>query len=673
MDLYLSRLTQDNLNDLIIKYKIPHDLHSRLPLEEYVMSELSENSIGIYHQMFDVSGVRILFALFLLALIKHYRVYFSQLGPLDLNKFLHEAMEERIFLIDRQAISDSMVWRHPDVAIDDPWPAVGSFSMADMRRLSAHVINLRDISEGVLVLSGLSRVWKSRVCDMVLWGADGNVMGIYDFLCLSKWTDVEVQEEPYLDVRSTLQRLPFYCTPPATADAVILDPTSEDLTVGTPNSKILAKVEASHKRKASTSGATSSHAAKRTRMRVGALLLSLLKVLTPEGKGIMANDVATPSIGASQPRPSFGPAPSLRDVSGDAIHADFFPFSAGPYHATYPQDGIARNCEFTCEEWDVLYRPTFGVLTKEIFKDPIVSKAMVEYELLASYHGLVPSHHEYVQSVDSRLKGYEERVHGVAGLELQVSTLKKQVFGLNDKLVSSNTSFAKSKAKGKERKKKIKSHTKSLDNLHVKVARLSAALNQATMLEAEKDEEILRLKATPLKFASFFCGQFQDLVQKFFASDEFSKVQGKLPFLAASAGFKHGLSMNRTKDEFVVVLKKMANFMPGAQDRLAEASPLDPRVSPPITKESIVTPASKSLELSTYADLTHSVVASKHDDEMVNAKVDGMLWELVVLGSGCASSCPNDVVVALSAGEKGDGLVPSFDAGEDVAANPLGV
>ncbi|GKG43647.1 hypothetical protein Tco_0482740, partial [Tanacetum coccineum] len=58
------------------------------------------------------------------------------------------------------------------------------------------------------------------------------------------------------------------------------------------------------------------------------------------------------------------------------------------------------------------------------------------------------------------------------------------------------------------------------------------------------------------------------------ASDEFSRVQGEILSLAASAGFQRWLSMHQTKDEFATVLKKMVNFMPGAQDRLAEASPL---------------------------------------------------------------------------------------------------
>ncbi|GKD60772.1 hypothetical protein Tco_1298281, partial [Tanacetum coccineum] len=113
MDLYHSGLTQDDLNDLIVKYKISSDLHPRLPFEEFVMSELSDDAIG----------------------------------------------------------SISLSW---NAAIDDPRPAAGSFSMADVHRLSARVIKLRDMP---------------------------GVMGIYDFLCLPEWTGAEVQEEPHLDVR----------------------------------------------------------------------------------------------------------------------------------------------------------------------------------------------------------------------------------------------------------------------------------------------------------------------------------------------------------------------------------------------------------------------------------------------------------------------------------------
>nr|GEZ22285.1 hypothetical protein [Tanacetum cinerariifolium] len=590
--------------------------------------------------------------------------------------------------------------------------------MADVRRLSAHVIKLRDMHKVVLVLFGLSHVWKNRVCDLMLWGADGNVMGIHDYLCLPEWTSSEVQKEPHLDVRPTLKRLPFYCTPPAAAD-----------------------------RKASISGATLSHVAKRTRSALAQssgsttrpslfmgdddesnddddacieiLLVNPLRsaVVIPSsgnqggsfvasaaegsntrdsrGKGVMVDDVVAPSAGVSRPRPSFEPASSFRDISGDAIHTDFFPFFAGPYYDTYPKDVLLGN---------------------EVFKNPAVCKTIVDQFLTPR---------EMVR-VESLLKGYDEKVANMTGLELQVSALKKQVSRLNDKLSFFDASFIKSKAKGKERKKKIKSLTKSLDNLHTEVARFSAALNQETILEAEWDEEILRLKTTPLEFSSFFRGQFQGL--------------GELLSLAASAGFERGLSMHQTKDEFVVVLKKMVNFMPGAHDRLAEAyllvaqtdyaflnnlsehdveplsvilqlkpknlvrsanvpTLLDACVSLSVAKESTVTPDSKSLELSANVDLTASVVASKHNEEMVSAEVDGSnpkmiddtitaksghafmqgmsfvlndVVDLAGVGSGRVSSGANDVVVALSFGEKGDGLTPSFVTGEKAAVNPSG-
>nr|GEV97015.1 hypothetical protein [Tanacetum cinerariifolium] len=340
-----------------------------------------------------------------------------------------------------------------------------------------------------------------------------------------------------------------------------------------------------------------------------------------QGKGVMVDDAAAPSAGTSRSRPSSGPAPLFRNVFSDAIHTFFFSFSVGPYYATYPADDVAEKCEFTHEEWDAAYQPTFKVLTKEIFIDLAVCKTIVDQfpipgemvrveslfddqlttkmsvlhcmmmshggELLARYRSLNQSQHEYVLSTDSRLKGYEE----------------------------------KSTAKGKERKKKIKSLTKAW---------------------------------------IIFTLRFQ----------------GELLSLAASAGFKHGLSMHQTKDKFAAVLKKMDNFMPGAQDRLAEASLLEVRVSPP-TKESTVTHASKFLELSANVNFTIFVVSPKHNEEMVNAEgifvaLDDAM-ELLEVGSGRVFSGPNDVVVALFASDKCDGFDLSFADGKEAVANSYGV
>ncbi|GJY85420.1 hypothetical protein Tco_0499446 [Tanacetum coccineum] len=452
-------------------------------------------------------------------------------------------------------------------------------------------------------------------------------------------------------------------------------------------SKIVAKAEASQKRKASTSGATSSHVVKRTRSALAQSSSSTthpilfmgddddddacveIMLVTPlrsntaipssgnqgrssatptaegskprdsRGKGVMVDDAAALSAGVSRPRPSSGPAPSFRNVSGDAILTDFFPFFAGPYYVTYPKDGVAGNsiCKTIIDQFPT---PRDMVLVESLSDDQLAAKMSVLHcmmmshggELLARYRRLNQSHHEYVLSTDSRLKGYKEKVASLSGLELQVSALKKRVSDLNDKLSSSDASFTKSKAKGKERKKKIKSLTKSVDNLHSKVARLSVALNQATIYEHATEPLSVILQLEPKK------------------------------------------------------LVRPAN-VPASREA---------RVSPP-TKESIVTPAFKYLEWYANVNFTASVVAPEHNEEMLNAKVDGSgpkmtddtaavksghafvqgisvalddVMELVEVGSGRVSSCPNDVVVALFDSEKGDGLGPSSVAGEEAVANP---
>nr|GEW21228.1 hypothetical protein [Tanacetum cinerariifolium] len=221
-------------------------------------------------------------------------------------------------------------------------------------------------------------------------------------------------------------------------------------------------------------------------------------------------------------------------------------------------------------------------------------------------------------------------------LLLDVS-LKKQVSGLNDKLATSDASFSMSKAKGKEKKKKIKSLSKSLDNLHP-----------------------------------------EGLVRKFFASDKFSSVQGELLSLTASAGFERGLRMHQTKDEFVdvlkiwliscLVLRKVLLKLPPSNVPI----PRDTRVSHPIAKESTVTPVSKSLKLSANVIPASSVIALEQNQEQGTSHFLDDVAEVTVVGSKHISYGLTDVVVALFAGEKGDGSAPSFTV-EEVVVPPYGV
>nr|GEW83402.1 copia protein [Tanacetum cinerariifolium] len=537
-----------------------------------------------------------------------------------------------------QSVLTIITLRHPSTAIDDPRPAACSFSVTDVCRLSAHVIKMRDMPKGMLVLSGLSRVWKICVCDTVLQGADGN-------------------GGAHLDVRPTLQRLSFYCTPPATVDAIILIPTLEDLVVGTPSSNILAKAEASQKRKASTSGATLSHVAKRTRSAITqspgsttrpslfmdnpdyesddesddddgdacieiSLITPLCSVdvipssgnqggssvaLAAEGPNTR-DDVVAPSVGVSRPRPSSGPALSFRDVSRDVIHMNLFFFYAGSYYATNIEGGVDGNCEFTRGEWNASYWPTFGVLTKEVFKDDqfptpgemVWVKSLFDEKLTAK--------------INSRLKGYEEKVASLTGLELQVSTLK------------------------------------NLDNLHAEVDHLSTALNQANVLEAEKNGEILQLKATPSTFASFFRGQFLGL--------------GRLAEASPLVTQTDYAFLNKIFEFATKPLSVILQLKPKKLVRLANIpTSRDARVSLPIAKESTVTPAFESLELSANVVPTPSIVSLVQNKDWVNAMVNGLDAEITddaahsKSGERVSSSLTH-VVVALSAGVKGDGSLP---------------
>ncbi|GJU86530.1 60S ribosomal protein L11 [Tanacetum coccineum] len=428
------------------------------------------------------------------------------------------------------------------------------------------------------------------------------------------------------------------------------------------------------------------------------------------------------------------------------------------------QDGVvAGSYEVSREEWDGPYQPTLSILTKEVFKDSHVCKTVVDQfptpkemvriealiddrlagkmsvlhcmmmshggELLARYRGLLKSHHEYVQSTDSRLKGLQQRLTSFLGLKSQVSGLKKQVTDLNHKVTASDAAFVKAKAKGKERKKKIKSLSKTLDQFTIKslsktldqstaeAARLASDLNQARRSDAqkgdqiaaaqgylgdvyaliegykhslaEKDAEILRLKSFPHEFASFFQGAWTEY--------------------------------DRTQEQLAVALKKISHFVPGAQGKLAEATPLvattdypflnkvaahsvqplpviidleldrlvcpavvpAPRaagVSPPFTKELIVTHAPSLVELfSKDASPSYTTTSEQNKEwlicEDVNRVESSSIQEL-----GFASSGSADDVIALSIGEKEHGsphssdvLVTALADAGDAAAAPFGV
>ncbi|GJZ75297.1 putative reverse transcriptase domain-containing protein [Tanacetum coccineum] len=311
-------------------------------------------------------------------------------------------------------------------------------------------------------------------------------------------------------------------------------------------------------------------------------VLILFLFVYSRGKAIMTDVAGASSGGAGRPWPSSAPTSFVRDLSGDAIHRDLFPFSPGPYYTLYLEGEVPGSCKFIHEEWDTSYQPTLSVLTKEVFKDLAVCKTVVDqFPTLGEMVWIEALSNDQLTAKISVLYflmlsyGGELLARWAAfqGLDSEVSGLKKKVTNLNDKLSSSDAVFVKAKTKGKDQKKMIKSLSKNLDQLTAKLARLSAALNQATVLEAERMLRSL-VESFSLCLAYFF---FQGWLTKFgsevfFASDDFSRVQGELLSLVASAGFERGLNIHRTQEELDALLKKISHFVPGAQGRLAKAS-----------------------------------------------------------------------------------------------------
>ncbi|GKC61693.1 hypothetical protein Tco_1089291, partial [Tanacetum coccineum] len=325
---------------------------------------------------------------------------------------------------------------------------------------------------------------------------------------------------------------------------------------------------------------------------------------------------------------------------------------ANPNYATYPEDGVvAGSYEVSREEWNGPYQLTLSILTKEVFKDPRVCKMvvdqfpipreMVRIEALTDdrlagkmsvLHYMMMSHRgELLARYRGLLKSHHKYVPStysrLKGFQQRLTSfqgLKSQVFGLKKQVTDLNDKITAS------------------DAAFVK----AKAKGKPGGLMLKKDIRLPPLKVTLV------------LVQKLLASDEFSRVQGDLLSLASSAGFERRLT--------VVPAPRVAG------------------VSPPFTKELIVTHAPSLVELFSKDATPSYTTTSEQNKEWlsvmgvahpvckdVNRVESSSIQEL-----GFASSGSADVLIALSVGEKEHGsphssdvlVTASADAGDAVAA-----
>ncbi|GJW85161.1 gypsy type transposase [Tanacetum coccineum] len=214
----VSALSKDDLGDLVKAFRVPLNLHPRLPDPTLTMDRLPHDAIGVYSESLRFFGVRIPFLTFLLLVLGYFKntedVCMDD-GPSSLKKW-----KNKFFLIDRKAIPGYLTWRHSHSCVFDDLPVDG-YNRDDVEWLCTRLIRLCKMKEEVLVRSSLSFVWFNQKCDPVFRRKDDNSeMSIYDFITLPSWGDAKVVEEPHHHPAPFLERVLWHTTAPAAEDHI---------------------------------------------------------------------------------------------------------------------------------------------------------------------------------------------------------------------------------------------------------------------------------------------------------------------------------------------------------------------------------------------------------------------------------------------------------------------
>ncbi|GJX66641.1 hypothetical protein Tco_0300984 [Tanacetum coccineum] len=147
-------LSKNDLKDLVKTYRIPLDLHPRLPDPGFTMNHLPADVIGLNKV---VSFQVVCRDLNIVPTVTLFRVFqclfkqgdwfsFSKLhntddvcmddGPSSLKKW-----KKKFFLIDRRAIPNHLTWRHSFSYVLDDLPS-DVYGRNDMQRLCARLIRI---------------------------------------------------------------------------------------------------------------------------------------------------------------------------------------------------------------------------------------------------------------------------------------------------------------------------------------------------------------------------------------------------------------------------------------------------------------------------------------------------------------------------------------------------
>ncbi|GJV52480.1 hypothetical protein Tco_1448221 [Tanacetum coccineum] len=288
MHSYSSTMTAKDVKALTFKHNIPLDLHPVALTAEWTMDKLPDDSIGLYEQHFEFSGVRVPFSTLLLAVLDHFRVHISQLVPIGLTrltlfelycrslhivpsvnlfrvfykigkqgdwftferrvgpgsggKILNETFsglkgwKKRFFFLDRRAIPQAMAWRHHDSDIHDPLPTDG-FRASDVVTLTNQSIDIRPIPSGLLFHAGLATTWEFSGFLPSFKDTEGNVVTMSEYLRFPFLDGATIEQG---DVLSARDAITSHTTGPLPANQSLPEKTARLKEVEIPDPKIVA-------------------------------------------------------------------------------------------------------------------------------------------------------------------------------------------------------------------------------------------------------------------------------------------------------------------------------------------------------------------------------------------------------------------------------------------------
>ncbi|GKB54645.1 hypothetical protein Tco_0905398 [Tanacetum coccineum] len=284
------------------------------------------------------------------------------------------------------------------------------------------------------------------------------------------------------------------------------------------------------------------------------------------------------------PEDDFGTA-----TRSEEIELTMFPLAPGPYHMSYPYEGVSSPL-YTKEEWDGSHAPKSNILCKDIFKDPdVCRKALDQTITLAELR----------------------RTESLLPLELSnhVNVLSALLVSHGTELNSCYTDLVASRVRLQE---KLDQKTGYVKVLRSKVTSLDDKLKKNELaLERSKSQgykdvaDELRMEVT-----QFISSGVEGLVRRLLSSDEFHAALAHVASLGINYGVERGLRMGRTDADFEAAAQKVAAAAGGALfeviqillDKLARSATPAPIASP------IVNEASDQVPLNHASDNSNSSI-----------------------------------------------------------------